>query len=101
MSKYGVISGPYVSVFGLNKEISEPEVTPYLETFRNNIAVYLNNEIGNIDNETYDPHEENNSHRFKCYCDNVFNSYGGLNTHGRTCYVATISGINYFLLAER
>ena len=67
----------------------------------NNIEVNLNNEIENIDNETYDPHKENNNHRLQCYCDNAFNSQRGLNTHCRTCSVATISGINYFLLAER
>ena len=46
MSKYGIISGPYFPVFGLNTEIygmnlriqSEyrkygPEITPYLDTF--------------------------------------------------------------------
>ena len=46
MSKYGVISGPYVPVFGLNTEIYEvnlllnpntgkyrPEITPYLDIF--------------------------------------------------------------------
>ena len=33
MSKYGVISGPYFPVFGLNTEIYGPEITPYLDTF--------------------------------------------------------------------
>ena len=46
VSKYGVISGPYFPVFGLNKEICGvnlriqsntgkygPEITPYLDTF--------------------------------------------------------------------
>ena len=45
MAKYGVISGPYFSVFGLNAEIYQisvfslntgkygPEKTPYLDTF--------------------------------------------------------------------
>ena len=43
VSKYGVISGPYIFVFGLNTEIYGvhspnqekygPEVTPYLDTF--------------------------------------------------------------------
>ena len=42
VSKYGVISGPYFPVFGLNTEISVfspntgkygPEITPYLDTF--------------------------------------------------------------------
>ena len=45
VSKYGVISGPYFSVFGLNAEIYRisvfspntgkygPEKTPYLDTF--------------------------------------------------------------------
>ena len=43
MSKYGVISGPYFLVFGLNTEIYGvfiantgkygPEITPFLDTF--------------------------------------------------------------------
>ena len=33
MSKYGVISGPYFPVFGLNAGIYGPEITPYLELF--------------------------------------------------------------------
>ena len=33
MPKYGVISGPYFSVFGLNTGKYEPEITPYLDTF--------------------------------------------------------------------
>ena len=33
VSKYGVISGPCFSVFGLNTGKYEPEVTPYLDTF--------------------------------------------------------------------
>ena len=41
----------------------------------NNIVVYLNNEIQNIDNINYEPHEENNGHRCQCYCGRVFNSY--------------------------
>ena len=44
MSKYGVFSGPYFSVVGLNTEIYGvkkygPEITPYLDTF---LAVSLN-----------------------------------------------------------
>ena len=34
MSKYGVISGPYFPVFGLNTGKYGPEITPYLDTFR-------------------------------------------------------------------
>ena len=33
MSKYGVISGPYFSVFGINTGKYGPEITPYLDTF--------------------------------------------------------------------
>ena len=33
MSKYGVISGPYFPVFGLNTGKYGPEITPYLNTF--------------------------------------------------------------------
>ena len=33
MSKYGVFSGPYFSVFGLNTRIYGPEKTPYLDIF--------------------------------------------------------------------
>ena len=32
-SKYGVISGPYFPVFGLNTGIHQPEKTSYLDTF--------------------------------------------------------------------
>ena len=33
MSKYGVISGPYFPVFGLNTGKSGQEITPCLDTF--------------------------------------------------------------------
>ena len=33
MSKYGVISGPYFPVFGLNTGKYGPEITPCLDTF--------------------------------------------------------------------
>ena len=33
VSKYGVISGPYFPVFGLNTGKCGPEITPYLDTF--------------------------------------------------------------------
>ena len=33
MSKYGVISGPYFPVFGVNTGKSVPGITPYLGTF--------------------------------------------------------------------
>ena len=33
MFQYGVISGPYFSVFGLNTGKYGPEITPYLDTF--------------------------------------------------------------------
>ena len=51
VSKYGVISGPYFSAFGLNTEIYSvslvfspnaekygPEITPYLDTFHSRSA---------------------------------------------------------------
>ena len=31
--KFGVISGPYFPVFGLNTGKSGPEITPYMDTF--------------------------------------------------------------------
>ena len=34
MFKYGVVSGLYFSVFGLNTGKYGPEITPYLDTFR-------------------------------------------------------------------
>ena len=40
----------------------------------NNIVVNLNNEIGNIDNRSYDPHEQNNDHQCQCYWGKDFNS---------------------------
>ena len=33
MSKYGVFSGPYFPIFGLNTGKYGPEKTPYLDTF--------------------------------------------------------------------
>ena len=33
VSIYGVISGPYFPVFGLNTGKHRPEITPYLDTF--------------------------------------------------------------------
>ena len=33
MFKYGVISGPYFPVFGLNTGKYGPKATPYLDTF--------------------------------------------------------------------
>ena len=33
VSKYGVISGPYFPVFGLNTGKYGPEITPYLDAF--------------------------------------------------------------------
>ena len=33
MSKYGVISGQYFPIFGLNTGKYGPEITPYLDTF--------------------------------------------------------------------
>ena len=38
VSKYEVISGPYVPVFGLNTGKDGPDITPYLHTFH---AVYF------------------------------------------------------------
>ena len=56
MSKYGVISGPYFPVFGLNTGIYGvnpntgkygPEITPYLDTFHavHIITIFLKNYI--------------------------------------------------------
>ena len=38
VSKYGVISGPYFPVFGLNTGKQEPEITLYLDTFHAVVA---------------------------------------------------------------
>ena len=48
MSKYGVISGPYFPVFGLNIEKYGPEITPYLGTFHAVIMVYSVQDLGQI-----------------------------------------------------
>ena len=48
MSKYGVISGPYFPVFGLNIEKYGPEITPYLGTFHAVIMVYNVQDLGQI-----------------------------------------------------
>ena len=41
VSKYGVISGPFLPVFGLNTGKYGPEVTPYLHTFHAVRTAYL------------------------------------------------------------
>ena len=41
VSKYGVISGLYSSVFGLNTGKYEPEITPYLDTFHAVIIIWI------------------------------------------------------------
>ena len=66
----------------------------------NNIAVNFNNEMRNIDNRSYNLHEQNNDHQCQFYHGKVFNLCGGLNIHHRTCYVGSIPDINDFLLAE-
>ena len=66
----------------------------------NNIVFNLNKEIRNIDNGSYEPHEQNNDHQCQRYCGKVFNSQRALNTHSRTCYVRSILDIDDFLLAE-
>ena len=65
-----------------------------------NIVVNLNNEMRNIDNRSYDLHEQNNDHQFQFYHGKVLNLCRGLNTHHRTCYVGSIPDINVLLLAE-
>ena len=47
MPKYGVISGPYFPVFGLNTAKYRPEITPYLDTFNvvPNFRDYTENEL--------------------------------------------------------
>ena len=61
LSKYGVISGPYFPVFGLNTGKHGPEITPYLDTFHTVLvyAVSLKNvftvEIGNCHSRTSRP----------------------------------------------
>ena len=41
MSKYGVISGPYFPVLGLNTGKYGPGITPYLDTFHAVIISYI------------------------------------------------------------
>ena len=41
MSKYGVFSGPYFPVFGLNTGKYRPEKTPYLNTFTQCVSVLI------------------------------------------------------------
>ena len=62
MFKYGIISGPYFSVFGLNTEIHvvnlcikleyrkipRPEITPYLHTFHAVLGLDMDTNIVNI-----------------------------------------------------
>ena len=42
VSKYGVISGPYSPIFGLNTGEYGPEITSYLDTFRACIYLFTN-----------------------------------------------------------
>ena len=39
VSKYGVISGPYFPVFGLNTGKYGPELTPYLDTLSRSVCI--------------------------------------------------------------
>ena len=41
MPKYGVISGPYFRVFGLNTEKYGPGIIPYLDTIPPEIVSFL------------------------------------------------------------
>ena len=41
MSKYGVVSGPYFPVLGLNTEKYGPEITPHLDTFHAVIILFI------------------------------------------------------------
>ena len=45
VSKYGVISGPYFPVFGLNTGKYGPEITPYLDTFHAGYTINKPNTI--------------------------------------------------------
>ena len=52
------------------------------------VTVNNNNEIITCVNQDFDSHEkENRDHEFRCYCRCSFNSFRGLNTHRRTCFV--------------
>ena len=46
-SKYGVISGPYFPVFGLNTGKYPPQISPYLDTFQTKIFYKTTTEIHN------------------------------------------------------
>ena len=48
VSKYGVISGPYFHVFGLNTGKYGPEITPYLDTFHTVNCIIFIIKIWNI-----------------------------------------------------
>ena len=50
--KYGVFSGPYFPVFGLNTGKYGPEKTPYLDTFHA-IRVYNSANISILDNQMF------------------------------------------------
>ena len=52
VSKYGVFSGPYFPVFGLNTGKYGPEKTPYLDTFHA-IRVYNSANISILDNQMF------------------------------------------------
>ena len=41
VSKYGVFSGPYFSVFGLNTRKYKPEKSRYLDTFHAVSAIFF------------------------------------------------------------
>ena len=55
LSKYGVISGPYLPVFGLNTGKYRPEITLHLDTFH----VVWDYTINHNENE-----DKNRSHRY-------------------------------------
>ena len=58
MSKYGVISGPYFPIFGLNTGKYGPEITPYLDTFHavNTDPVKLIRFLGILIDENWQNH---------------------------------------------
>ena len=65
MSKYGVFSGPYFPVFGVNTGNYGPEKTPYLDIFH---AILEMHSLSNIDAEVYsDPCQ---TFKMEPFCEN-------------------------------
>ena len=74
MSKYAVISGPYIPVFGLNAEEYGTEITPYLDTFHAVKGWMTNEIIGWLDDQNSATWLILNNETFLLFASNLLSS---------------------------